>query len=451
MTAPTDRQRRPLYVDRVNERFFADPLIGNGVWPEVRIVPGMFADAPANTLFGRYSTNGQPSFLSADVSIDLINTATTQQIFAARVVAASLSGAGVVQLTDSVTSESTTTAAVPKSVKKVYDEALLKAGGVMSGPLAIGNTGSLLFEGSSDDDFETVLSVENPTADHTIRLPNRSGDVVTTGDTGTVTSTMVADGTLMDGDINSNAGITHSKLAAMSSAQVLLGNSSNIPTSTAVTGDVTISSTGVTAISSGVIVNDDVKSDAAIAHSKLASITAGQLLLGNASNVPTATAMSGDATISSSGVVAVNTTALDLFTSSTAGIVAGSGGGTANFLRADGNWAAPALTGGQTGSAPLFGVRAWGRITSGKTATPSITGGNVASVARTDEGKYSVTFTTAMASDSYAVLLTVGSDNDHVAVEKSKSTTGFTFDTCDAGTGNNDLQDTEEIYLLIIQ
>lgn len=394
MTAPTDRRRRPLHVDRVRERFFADPLIGNGVWPEVKLVPGMFADAPANTLFGRAGTPGQPDYQSADIVINIVNTATTQQILAARVVAASLTGAGVVQLTDSVTSESTTTAAVPKSVKKVYDEALLKAGGTMSGPLTIGNTGSLLFEGSSDDDFETLLSVENPTADHTIRLPNRSGDVVTTGDTGTVTSLMILDGTVVDADVNSNA---------------------------------------------------------AIAHSKLASITAGQLLLGNASNVPTATAMSGDATISSSGVVSVNTTALDLFTSTTAGIVGASGGDTTNFLRADGNWATLSLSGGQTGSAPLFGVRAWGRITNGKATFPGITGGNVASVAKTGEGKYSVSFTTAMASDSYAVLLTIGSDNDHVAIEKSKSTTGFTFDTYDPGIENNRNQDTEEIYLLIIQ
>ena len=450
MTAPTDRSRRPLYINRTQERFYADPLIGNGIWHEVKLVPGMFGDAPANTLFGRAGTPGPPNYQSADVVIDIINTATAQQILAARVVAASLGGAGVVQLTDSVTSTSNTTAATPNSVKTVYDAALLKAGGTMSGPLAIGNTSSLVFEGSTDDDFETTLSVENPTADRTIRLPNRSGDVVTTGDTGTVTSLMILDGTIVDADVNSNAGIAYSKLASLSSGNVLLGNASNIPTSTAVSGDITISNTGVTAISSGVIVDADVNSNAGIAHSKLAAISGGQLLLGNASNVPTATAMSGDATISSTGVVSVNTTALDLFTSSTAGIVGASGGSTSNFLRADGNWAAPALTGGQTGSAPLFGVRAWGRITNGK-GTPNITGGNVATVARPGTGQYSVTFTTAMASDSYAVLLTVGSDNDHVPVEKSKSTTGFTFDTCDAGTGNNDLQNTEEIYFIVIQ
>ena len=53
------------------------------------------------------------------------------------------------------------------------------------------------------------------------------------------------------------------------------------------------------------IVNADIKSDAAITHSKLANITAGQVLLGNASNVPTATTLTGDVTVTSGGVTAI--------------------------------------------------------------------------------------------------------------------------------------------------
>ncbi len=52
--------------------------------------------------------------------------------------------------------------------------------------------GTLLFEGSSDDNFETTLTVADPTADRTITLPNRSGTVITSGDTGTVTKGMLA-------------------------------------------------------------------------------------------------------------------------------------------------------------------------------------------------------------------------------------------------------------------
>ena len=121
----------------------------------------------------------------------------------------------------------------------------------------------------------------------------------------TVNSSQIADGSIVNADINASAAIAHSKLASMTSAQVLLGNASNVPTSTTVSGDVTISNTGVTAISSGVIVDADINASAAIAHSKLASLTAGNVLLGNASNVPTSTALSGDVTVTSAGVTAI--------------------------------------------------------------------------------------------------------------------------------------------------
>jgi hypothetical protein len=52
--------------------------------------------------------------------------------------------------------------------------------------------GTIVFEGATADDFETTLTVTDPTADRTITLPNITGTVVTTGDTGTVTSTMLA-------------------------------------------------------------------------------------------------------------------------------------------------------------------------------------------------------------------------------------------------------------------
>ena len=52
--------------------------------------------------------------------------------------------------------------------------------------------GTLVFEGATDDNFETTIAVADPTADRTITLPNRSGTVITTGDTGTVTANMLA-------------------------------------------------------------------------------------------------------------------------------------------------------------------------------------------------------------------------------------------------------------------
>ena len=40
---------------------------------------------------------------------------------------------------------------------------------------------SIIFEGATADAFETTLTVEDPTADRTINLPNTSGTVITTG------------------------------------------------------------------------------------------------------------------------------------------------------------------------------------------------------------------------------------------------------------------------------
>lgn len=60
----------------------------------------------------------------------------------------------------------------------------------------------------------------------------------------------------------------------------------------------------------GDIANANISASAAIAHSKLANITAGQVLLGNASNVPTATALTGDVTVNSSGVTTIGTGAV---------------------------------------------------------------------------------------------------------------------------------------------
>ena len=77
---------------------------------------------------------------------------------------------------------------------------------------------NLVFEGPVDDNNETTLAIENPTADRTITLPDRSGTVITSGDTGTVTSTMINDGTIVNADISGTAGISGSKLQPASTS-----------------------------------------------------------------------------------------------------------------------------------------------------------------------------------------------------------------------------------------
>ncbi len=93
-------------------------------------------------------------------------------------------------------------------------------------------------------------------------------------------------------------------------------------------GSVTLSSTLGTAIDSSEITNDtivnaDINSAAAIDFTKLASLTAGYILLGNSSNVVTATALSGDITIDSSGVTTIGADKVALGTDTTGNYVAG--------------------------------------------------------------------------------------------------------------------------------
>lgn len=82
-------------------------------------------------------------------------------------------------------------------------------------------------------------------------------------------SGVVSAATIVNADVNAAAAIDYSKLATLTSGNILVGSAGNVATSTAVTGDVTISNAGVTAIASGVIVNGDVNASAGIVYSKL--------------------------------------------------------------------------------------------------------------------------------------------------------------------------------------
>jgi len=125
--------------------------------------------------------------------------------------------------------------------------------------------------------------------------------------TGAVTSAKILDGTIVNADINASAAVALSKLATGTVGSAVIHNASGVPTATALSGDVTVNSSGVTAIGSGVIVNADVSASAAIELSKLATSTAGNIIVYNSSGVPTAVAESGDVTIDASGVASIST------------------------------------------------------------------------------------------------------------------------------------------------
>ena len=128
---------------------------------------------------------------------------------------------------------------VQAALQEVDSEKLPKAGGTITGELLIGSTGSFAFEGSTDNDYETYLQAADPTADNTITFPDVSGTVITTGDTGTVTSTMIADGTIVNADISASAAISGSKIVAATTSVVgvvqLTDSTSSTSTTTAAT------------------------------------------------------------------------------------------------------------------------------------------------------------------------------------------------------------------------
>ena len=114
----------------------------------------------------------------------------------------------------------------------------------------------------------------------------------------------IAAGVIVNADINASAAIAFSKLAALPSADILVGSAGNVATAVAMTGDIAITNTGVTSIQAGAIVNADINAGAAIAFSKLATLATGHIIAGNA-GVATDTTVSGDITIGATGVTAI--------------------------------------------------------------------------------------------------------------------------------------------------
>ena len=142
---------------------------------------------------------------------------------------------------------------VQGALQEIDSEKLALAGGTLTGNLNLGDGVVIVFEGATGDDYETTITVTDPTSDHTITFPDVTGNVVTTGDTGTVTSTMILDGTIANADISASAEIAVSKLAN-GTARQLLQTASNgsdveftsnidIPGTLDVTGAVTLDST----------------------------------------------------------------------------------------------------------------------------------------------------------------------------------------------------------------
>ena len=164
---------------------------GSGAAPSVSL-------APPDMLL---STGAGADFILIDVS-NAIAGQTAANI--------SFTAAGNISATD-----------VQAALQELDTEKIGAASPTFTGTVLLGQNAVLAFEGSADDAYETTITVTNPTADRTITIPNVSGTVVTTGDTGSVTSTMILDGTIANADISTTAEIAVNKLANGSARQLL--------------------------------------------------------------------------------------------------------------------------------------------------------------------------------------------------------------------------------------
>ncbi len=122
---------------------------------------------------------------------------------------------------------------------------------VVSG-LALSDS-SIVFEGSSADANETTLTVTNPTADRTITLPDVTGTVITTGDSGTVTNAMLQNSSITINGTPTSLGGSINITAGVSSVS---GTSSQIAVSST-TGDITLSLPNAVVFPGSVTLNAD--------------------------------------------------------------------------------------------------------------------------------------------------------------------------------------------------
>lgn len=103
-----------------------------------------------------------------------------------------------------------------------------------------------------------------------------------------VDATYIADGSVSNAEFQALDGVTGSiQTTTLANGKIWIGNASNVSNAVTPSGDFTITNTGVGAISSDVIVNSDIKTDAAIALTKLAATTASRALVSDASGVIT--------------------------------------------------------------------------------------------------------------------------------------------------------------------
>ena len=94
---------------------------------------------------------------------------------------------------------------------------------------------SVIFEGATTNSYQTTITVVEPAQDATITVPNVTGNMITSGDTGTVTNAMLA-GSIAN-DKLSNSGITiNGTSVALGGSISIAGDIEGVTAGTGLTG-----------------------------------------------------------------------------------------------------------------------------------------------------------------------------------------------------------------------
>ena len=78
----------------------------------------------------------------------------------------------------------------------------------------------IVFEGTTADNFETLIQAVDPTADRTITIPNETGTIVTTGSSAAVTGSMIAADTVAEANMANDA-IGQDQLKSVVTLQII--------------------------------------------------------------------------------------------------------------------------------------------------------------------------------------------------------------------------------------
>ena len=177
---------------------------------------------------------------------------------------------------------------------------LTVTGEVDAGSIDVGATGIDIAGATSGTVTLTAPATAGTTS---IVFPATNGTVVTTGDSGTVTSAMIANSTIVNGDISGSAAIDFSKLAALTGGNILVGNASNVATSVAASGDVSISNTGAFSVTS--VQNNAVALGTGTSGQYASTITGGSGIAATTANADDGTAYTVDLDITGLSVDAI--------------------------------------------------------------------------------------------------------------------------------------------------